>query len=299
MENTSEFTSHIFLEKARFEMEDNAKIIREKNPEVLNHNYERAMNAVNNFYIGRKNKERRYPEWPKHPDELKDELTQKAVTFKEYFAENVFNQITHGSSVKLEADEDGKLWLKSTMTIATELGKDVDEIAKHQGPTDKLIGSREFVFANSKALLSRSGLNRENVYKIDSKDGFVLSMDIADQGSPTRIDEGKYADGVRIFFTSRNIFAIPQFEEYFSTYCASIFDTPEEAVSYLRRNYWSFLQGGVWRSDDEVAGAIHNPEDRETAQMMRRLYVVHGLIPPISPEWQFKDKVEVTSLKTD
>lgn len=293
MNETSEFTNTQFLEHINSEKNTNERLIRERLPETLRQNYENASQALNDYYFALRTREKRFPIIPPNRNKIQKELDDKTKIFREYFDREVFSTVVHASDEDL-ADENGYAVLKSPVTQANEQTLETKARIRHQGNTDERISSNNLVFANSRALRSRS-FSGKYTYQIESRDGCVVPLDIADILAPGIMDQSKYADALRIYFTSRNIFSVERFEDIFSRYCATVFDKPEDALTFFQQNYFLPQRAGVWDSADSVSRNLDKRSAKASVNI-RELYVYKGLVPPFSPEWQFRDSVKARKI---
>lgn len=287
MEETSEIA---YLEGMTAEMLENARIAKERSPETLQNNFERSMEGLKSSYYADRVTTRKLGAVFFSREKSDRELKEKSKKFKDFFEEVVFSEIVHGTSVDLPQDENGEVTVLSAEKIASKDGKHSSEATKHQGKVDSIIGSNDLVFANSSALTSRS-FGGEFTYQITSKDCCVVPLDIADMLATTHEAE-KYSDALKVMKYSKNIYSLENFKEFFATYCAVIFDDPKEALAFLGFEYILPQIGGVWYSDESARKSVHNPEYADYAVKVRRLYVNNDIVPPFSPEWQFKGEVK-------
>ncbi len=270
------------------EYQGNIRKIKERTPETLKANFDNAMNVLREEHIAKRLKERRFGPFLFNRQKAVKELDQKAKVFKDYFDRQVFSNIIHTSSLDFQVDESGEV----TLLSASKVGE-----AKHQREFDASIGSNDMVFANSRTLRSRS-FGGANHYQINSKDSYVLPIDVADMHPWNKEGEDMEYEG-RAFYAAKNLFSADDFETYFSTYCAVLFDKPEDAIRFFRDNYFLPLKAGVWHSDERLVRNLMSDgvNDKQIALKMRELYVKKNLFPPFSPEWQFKDEVKAVKVK--
>ena len=277
-----------FLEQVKAEVGSNALRIKDRSAETLRENFERAMTGIGNFYFGQRARDRRFPLLPLSKQRTDKELSAKAKTFRQYFEGTAFSEIIHATDKEIVPGEDGVVILKSLKELSGDIKE--GEIDKHQGGLDELIGSDEYVFANSSYLQSKN-CRGKYVYKIEEKEGYVVPLDIDEVPMPGKLDQAKYYDAVRLFFVSRNIFRMEDFKQFFSAYCAAVFNNPEEALDFLRRNHFSVMFAAVYDSEERFSNAYRRKEDLPMATKIRNLYTTKGIVPPFSPEWQFKKQV--------
>lgn len=291
MEEASEIG---YLENLKSEMEKNALVAKERTPETLKQNFERSMEAIRaNYYTDRVNS-RRFGAILFNREKSDRELATKAEKFRTLFEEVVFSEIVHGSSVDLPEDENGEVVLLSADKVAEKEGKVKGETTKHQGKVDAMIGSNDLIFANSSALASRS-FGGEFVYQITSKDACIVPLDIADT-LPTSPNAERYGDALRVMKYSKNIYSYDDFKDFFATYCASIFDDPKEAIAFFGYEYMLPQMAAVWHSSESARNQVHNPVYAEYAAKIQRYYKDQDIVPPFSPEWQFKGEVKAKKI---
>lgn len=285
MEN-AEIGDVAFAETIKAEYSSNVAKIKERSPETLKANFENGMRVLQDEYFIKRTRERRFGSFLFNRDRAVKELSQKAKSFKDYFDQKVFANIIHTSSLEFEEDESGQV----TLLSANRAGG-----AKHQGDFDASIGSNDMIFANSRTLRSRS-FGGPNHYKISANDAYVVPMDVAVMHAWNRSGEELNDESIA-FYASRNIFSASDFETYFSTYCATLFETPEDAINFFQANNFLPLQAGVWHSDENVLKRVQDEKEKGIALKMRELYVKKNLFPPFSPEWQFKDEVKAVKVE--
>lgn len=294
--DSQEFLSTTYLESIKADLEKNAETIRERAPETLRRNFVEAKNSLDDFYYVSRISERRFKLFVPKREQLIKELNQKSKIFTDYFKHVVFASILHSTDEEIPEDETQEVTLKSPSLLAEEKGQENSETSRHQGEFDKTIGSNELVFANSKYLTSRS-FSGTKIYDISSSEACVIPLDIDDILPPGKVDESKYLDALRVHFISRNIFNYEDFKEFFARYCAVVFETPEEALAFFKHNYHIPLQAGVWESEESVQKNVRSSDEKKHAIKIRSLYVNKGIVPPFSPEWQYKNKVRAKRVK--
>lgn len=287
MENT-EVGQIAFAETIKVEYLSNVAKIKERSPETLKANFENGMRVLQDEYFVKRTRERRFGSFLFSKDKAVKELNQKAKGFKDYFDQKLFANIIHTSSLEFEDDESGQV----TLLSANRVGG-----ARHQGDFDASIGSNDMIFANSRTLRSRS-FGGPNHYKISSKDAYVVPMDVAVMHAWNASGEELNDESIA-FYASKNIFSATDFETYFSTYCATLFDTPEDAIKFFQVNNFLPLKAGVWHSDDRLVRSLMSSgeKDKQIAIKMRELYIKKNLFPPFSPEWQFRDEVKAVKVE--
>ena len=279
-----------FIEEAKAEFDANTKAASERTPETVKENFERSMGVLKDFYFAKKFGEKRFKFIPLSRDKTDKELEAKAAKFKRFFAQRLYTEIIHGSEVDLPEDENGEVTLLSIEGVAKKLGKPVDEVVKHQGELDKKLGSNSMVFGNSSAMTSRSA-GGKFCYQITSEEGWVVPLDVADTLAPSHAAEVS-SDATRAYNYARNIYSITDFPDFFATYCATVFDSPIQALTFLTFNYMLPQIAGVWYSEEEAAKHVNLDEFKRFAGPIRNLYAQHHIVPPFSPEWQYKDEVK-------
>lgn len=285
---SSEVTQIAFAETIKSEYSSNITKIKERSAETLKVNFEAAMGVLQDEYFSKRIKERKLGSFLYGRNNAVKELNQKTKFFKDYFDQKVFSNIIHTSSLEFETDENGQV----TLASANRVGG-----AKHQGEFDAAIGSNDMIFANSRMLRSRS-FGGANHYKISSKDAYVMPVDIAEVHAWNPVGEEFYNES-RAFYVSKNIFSAKDFETYFSTYCATLFDTPQDAIKFFQANNFLPLRAGIWHSEERLVRALmtKGEKEKQIALKMRELYINKNLFPPFSPEWQFKDEVKAVKVE--
>lgn len=269
--------------------------VRLRNSEDLQHNFDRAMTALQETYIREKQAEKRPLLRFIQPDILTRrksiaELDRKAGQFADYFEAPVFGNVLHAA----EAELSDEVELKSPNMLAIEAGKSVQDTSKSSGERDRIIGNTDYVFANSVELPSRSFFFN-NTYRIASEDGYVVPVDIADfkltaeQFLPG--SEGKYIDA-QIGLYADNIYKIPDFKKFFATYNAAFFDSPQDALDFYKAYGRNVIMADFWEHPT-VGGRAKFPEEHDQTifERMRELYNKHHVYPPIMPEFQFRHSV--------
>lgn len=130
-------------------------------------------------------------------------------------------------------------------------------------------------------------------YKIESDNGFVVSRDIAElRLLDAQLKGGnRHEDDVMALYVD-NI-NIPNFKKFFSTYCATFFNSPQDAIHFFMFYRFDSETANFWGSID--SNDMKYKHGEETDQVIlketRRLFAEHHVYPPICPEFQYEDKV--------
>lgn len=258
-----------------------AERIRKRDSEDLKNNFNRSVKGIYDFYI-----EKQTQLLPKGlrstlklilKKYLVAKLEHKADLFGKEFESTVFSNIIHFTDNDLGLE----VQLKSPSLLAKEKGVLLEEIPTHTNLSDVEIGNDRYVFARSPLLWSRYQAAGKYAYKIESEEGDVVPIDIADLKSDNPLALGYdykcYAD---------NVYAFADFKRLFSLYCAAVFPSSEEAIKVLK------LQGDQMFYDFYYwLESVEGYPDSEIRLKMRNLLSRARVYPPISPEFQFKDKV--------
>ena len=260
--------------------------IEKKDAEDLENNFHRAMKGIDDFC-----KEKQIPLLPKAirmlPKSVLElylarKLKAKTEEFDRELESTVFSNITHFTAKDLGQEVE----LKSPDVLSNERGKSTVDYDKefHTGFSDIEMGNSHYIFAGSTYLLSRS-MEGKFRYKIESKDGYVMPMDIADARSDNpdkrrrSYDYAMYAD---------NVYKLSDFKLLFSHYCAAVFNSPKEALSYLQDEHWRmFGNNDYWF---EPPSEYRSPNS-EIRLSMKSLLSRARVFPPLAPEFLFKDRV--------
>lgn len=289
--------------------QDALKLVQERGAQKLVENKENAIFHIKDFIseIHESNKRnpllRKFAKWltgkgkrenRENKRDNKAELpVEKMRRFYEFFEGTVFSSFVHGTSLLIE---DGIL--KSPQLIADEKGVDIKDSAKNSGKKDIEIGNTSYVFAVSSFLRTRSSGGKYK-YRIDSQDGFAVTLDIADTHYPDqpRLSSDDY-DKLQIIIYSRNIFTITDFKDFFAWYSIAFFDRPEDALSFYQRNSFWLQKADRW-DEDSYPMEINLPwtdeqdvQDGKIRSKMRMFFLKTLIQPPILPEFQFRNKVQ-------
>lgn len=92
-----------------------------------------------------------------------------------------------------------------------------------------------------------------------------------------------------------NIYNIPDFEKFFSRFCAGFFETPETAIQSLAKIGYGITEGAFW-DDYNVRKTSEDLADPASFSKIRDFYLKTKVMPPIVPEYQFKDEVSAKHL---
>lgn len=205
------------------------------------------------------------------------DFNQKVREFNVYHRQNTFGTIVHVSTNI--GDASNQVTLKAPSLLGSSASS---------GVLDEEIGNTNYVFAASNRLRSNSarGGGRKQ-YVIDSRDCFAVPMDIAHIHS----HDFDGSETARLQFYANNIFTYDQFVEIFSAYTALLFDSPEEAVEFFERKWFYPDNANAWNVEELEETSRQNPDDAILLKMAR-LYKEEGIVPPISPEFQYLNQVD-------
>ena len=229
------------------------------------------------------------------------ELRDKTRRFKTLFDKELFTQVTHGIGTY---DEKPQVTLMSTARLAEDEGKKPEEVSTRSGPQDEAIGNTNLVFANLYPLSSRSMAGV--LYKIDSRDGWVVPVDYADLKAipdeeklkslpPGYFDAREYFED-KITLYADNIYRIPDFEQFFSGFSAAFFESPEVAIRTLAEAGRDEVARGNYWMKYSVNYRSKTLPDPTALIRIRDFFEETGVVPPMVPEYQFKDSVPATLL---
>lgn len=246
---TSSFIQHI-------------EAIIERSDEMLAQNFEGSMAVVKSMY-----------EETKHPDTGED-FEAAAGRFKDYFDNTVFRDLIHYSAFRSD-----------TQTFVIKSGEQLGH-ATQSGELDDKIGNTSYVFAYSSQLRGPSYAAGGNMYRINSRECYVVPMDIAHL---------HYSDEESVELYSKNIYTFEQFREMFSAYCCTVFDSPEQAVDLLASYFYYPDQADAWKPDS--FRLLQDKSHEIYFQKMAMLLNEYQIVPPVSPEFQFKDEVTSTLVR--
>lgn len=259
------------------------KIIKERKPETLKQNLQESIRALAAFYLKQELPDNRLLQFFLK-DQIRGKLKEKATDFYAYFNQNFFSKVTHWSSAEIP-----EALLKSSEKLAAEKGLTSTETSTQSGKLDQEIGNTDYVFANSEALTSRSAVGTSR-YRISTQEGYVVPLDIAFVKSPddTIRQNQALSENYNLRVYGKNLLTIPDFKVFFATYCAVFFDQPQDAIEFFSKNhYWPDL-ADCW-DDSRLAG---DDPDSTLKRKIRDLLVKSEILPPVSPEFQFKDQVQ-------
>lgn len=290
MVESAEHPSLNFEQQLRLARKDNIQRIRERNPADLKANFDRTLRILYDFYEGREGTvssvKRLLRSTPK------DELEKKARRFLKYFGRTLFSTIIHKTNKELPE----KTVLKSPGCLAREQAKKVEEVAYQAGHLDILIGNTDYVCACSAHL--PSPFEGPRAYLITSENGYAVPLDIAHIPCVyPGFDIENYQDDLLVHHYAKNLLTIEDFKTVFATYCAVFFKRPQDAIGFLRRQYFFIPKEGFWL-DESYMGSMVNTNKEEDARIireMRSLWRDKNVLPPFSPEFQYKDKVGARS----
>jgi len=278
--------------------------IRERRPEDIQKNAERAVQGIVDWYVAEKTNSHTSSRLGKILEKIpgrnpaakdKKELQRKTESFRTYFDENVFNKVEHSTKSQLPDEA----FLKSPGLLATEKGNDIRDNSAHTVDDDVLMGNTDYVFANFYDLPSRTFSQYGPNYVIESQDAFAVPVDIADLKIPSSMLKEDLSDFrlKQMKAYADNIFTFADFKNVFSLYSAAMFETPQDAITFFTR-YGSSIdiaKAAFWESTS-YWGQGNMTEDQLAVEnnkliQMKKLFINKGIYPPFSPEVQFKDKV--------
>lgn len=197
-------------------------------------------------------------------------------TFRAYFDDTVFSSIVHTTAASISDTP------TTLLESPAKLGKKA-----HSLTVDDEIGNTSYVFASSDALRSNSSRHRKE-YEIDSRDCFVVPIDIdhVKVGLPNLSNAEYELEQIRRY--ASNMFTYKDFREYFAAYNAAVFDTPEQALDFYTRYHYVPDQADFL--DESRLRFFDDPTEQEAFRKIQLLYR-EDVLPPFSPEFQFKDSV--------
>lgn len=94
----------------------------------------------------------------------------------------------------------------------------------------------------------------------------------------------------------KNIYRFEDFKKVFAKYCAVVFDSPEEALDFSKNKAFYTERADAWE-DDSITNNSDSQRKVKIFKKMQKLYLEHGLVPPFSPEFQFRDRVRGRKVK--
>lgn len=276
------------------EVQNLADQIKERPPEILHENMERNIKGVEDQFLQGLTDDKD----PRETIELMaqkplERLQEKTARFQAYYASEVFSKVKHA----VPKDIGDEVTLKSAKLLVEEGAL---EKAPHAGDVDEMIGNTDYVFANSEALPSRS-MGGGRHYLIQSKEGYVVPIDHADMVLPNELygGPGTYPKDTLALY-AKNLYTIPDFERFFSTYTAALFENPEEYLDFVKAyggpHAWSASfwdeQSLQYATEHNTGRANTRESDLNVFTKMRGMLVRDSIYPPFSPEYQFRDQVE-------
>lgn len=260
------------------ELSENVLNIIERNPDFLKKNLEDHMAILQEAYTISKSKDK--PTvffWRKKGDEkIRQELEEKSSSFEGYFRNNVFNKLIHVSNYAVDTEE---VELKAPSLLGSAI---------HSGDLDWKIGNTNYVFFAAERLRSNSARIGTVEYTTKSRDCYVVPMDIA------HIHIETLKENEQLLKTyAENIYTYEGFIKFYSTYCAILFEKPEEAIEFFSSHAYYPDLANSWTPESYE---LMDEKEAKIMEKMSYLFIEHGIIPPISPEFQFKDSVIATVL---
>lgn len=263
--------------------------MRKRNPEEIHQNFKRNMNLLHNYFT---------QHFTGSLDEAERVFDERSKQFKVFFQESVFPDVVHGCPSETSTE---KIVLKSAEKLAKDEGKSVDQTKGSSHEYDIRIGNTNRVFANLDALPSRS--LRANRYQITSRNGWVVSADVDDMhlfydpkswSGPLTPEQRQEYFKREMKLYSDNIYSIPDFENFFSSFCAAFFVTPVEAIQLLRGHGGLHIMEGDYWKDSIMEDRADKVGGLREMRKIKDFYRQTGVFPPIAPEYQFDVEVEAT-----
>ncbi len=231
------------------------EVVRERNPQDLEANYARSMQDLREVYL------------QAHQNADTSDFEKLKDKFKQHFATTIFKKLAHATSIDLGDEVD----LKSPKLLGQ---------SKNSGPLDEMIGNTSYVFCASPISASRSFMTYQSIaYEVDSRDCYVVPMDI----SYLHYDETE-----RVQRYARNLYTYEQFCDVYAAFCCNVFPDPEEALRIFGAYHYYPDLASAWKPDST---ALMDEPDKKYFDKMIEIFSKYGIIPPISPEFQFKDVV--------
>lgn len=242
-------------------------------------------------------------------------LRKKAAKFAKYFNETFFSDIEHSTKVDLGDTVEFHSSVERERLTGTA--------GSQTGSGDVALGNDMYVFANARQLKSPAGIQR-NVYKINSEDGYVVPMDIAYTSVPWHEDH-RHVDGYdyeseNMELYAANIYSIQDFKKVFALYTASLFESPDEAISFFQMYRRSIGQNNWERAGDDkgfipertggksnnllahdsLGNTMHQPNEKaiRIAKNMKTL-ADKGVYPPAEPEFQFPHRIAARKVRVE
>lgn len=210
-------------------------------------------------------------------------FSEKIAEFRQYHDSVTFGTIIHVSTQAMTSSDGDRVILKSPVQLG---------YSASSGVLDEEIGNTNYVFASANSLGSNSSRGGGGgQYLIESRDCDVVPMDIAHMHP----NDFGGSEAKRLEAYANNIYSYPHFVEVFSAYTALLFESQEEAISFFERHWFYPDSADAWDIEQLEISAKENPDDAILLKMAK-LYKEDGIVPPISPEFQYRDSVEAISI---